>query len=151
MVQMLVITKRSGTDRLIRDFPDKVDTIKRRILEQMAGEIAVNSPVDSGEYVTNHRVALRSGSFTANRSRPDGIPRISKGDTVDVQAKAQEGLENMLAQIASINIKSENFVFRNPMLYARLVEGKYAVYAQARKNAAQFVREAVQEVRRGGS
>jgi len=150
MVQMRVITKTSGLDQVIRELPEQMAEIKRSVMEQMAADIALNSPVDSGEYVTNHQVRLRSGSFTPNKMRPDNLPRRSKGDTVDVSAKQQQGYENMLADIAAIDLSSNNFVFRNPMLYARIIEGEYGVYAQARKKAAQAVQKAVQQQARRG-
>lgn len=143
MVQMRVITRRDGIEQALRDVGPAIDRMKTLLLEDMAQQIAETSPVDSGEYVKNHQVRLRSGSFRPNKPRSDKLPRISKGDPVNAQAARAEGLQNMLSDIASINIKSENFVFRNPMLYSRIVEGNRAVYAQARASAAAMIREVV--------
>jgi formylmethanofuran:tetrahydromethanopterin formyltransferase len=147
MVQMRVVTKLSGIDQVLRDFPDQVDQIKRDVLEEMAKEVALNSPVWGGDYVTNHQIGLRSGSFTASKTGTPFPPRLSESEA---ETKRQEGYESLLRDISAINIKSENFVVRNRMTYAGIVEGNYGVYAQARKAAAIAVREAVERARRTG-
>lgn len=144
MVQMRVITKGNGISDLLRQLPDQVDQIKIDVLTQMATDIALDSPVYTGEYARNHQLALRSGSFSAHETRKTDTP-VPLGQQDSIR---QEAADRLAAQVKSINIKSENFVFRNPMFYASVVEGDYGVYAQARKKAAQAVQEAVQRARR---
>jgi hypothetical protein len=147
MVQMRVVTKRDGLEQALKEFPQQVEQIKTDVMEAMASEIALESPVWSGAYVTSHQVGLRSGSFSARASR-ESNEKISEGEAA---AKRQEGYESMMNQIAALNKKSDNFVFRNPLFYASIVEGNYGVYAKARKAAVQAVVEAVQRARRPGS
>lgn len=148
MAQMRVLTKGSGLQQVVDEVSQDVDSLKRQILTEMASVIANNSPVDSGTYVTEHQVALRSGSFSASKERSDDIPRLSRGEAVDVSRARQQGFENMLGDISGININSTNFVFRNPMLYAGIIEGRDAVYAQARREAAQIIKNAIQSLPR---
>lgn len=147
MAQYRAISRLTGIQNLPQEFGEAVDKLKRKVLIEMAISIAGRSPVDSGYYARNHTVALRSGSFTRNKARPDDVPRRSKGQAVDVAGARNDGLSKMLGEISGINIKSNNFVFRNPMLYAGLVEGKYGVYAQTRREMTAIVREAVQNIR----
>ena len=146
MVQARAISNLTGLQNLDKKLGAAVDELKRNVLTRMATTIVEASPVDSGYYVRNHTLALRSGSFRATQTRPDSAPRRTKGDPVDVAAAKAAGLSKLMGEIGAINIKSNNFVFRNPMLYANLVEGLRGAYAQARRDMTSVVREEVQKL-----
>ena len=147
MVQVRVQTKGMDLNKIAKELEQDVQDLKEQTLTSMAETIAQASPVDSGYYARNHEVGLRSGSFQASSVRPSNAPRRSKGDAVDVQSARSTGLQNMLEDIANIDLTSENFVFRNPMVYSNFVETEHAVYARARRDVSRILAEAVANIR----
>jgi len=147
MVQVRVQTKGMDLNQIAKDLEQDVKDLKERTLMSMAEVIAQTSPVDSGYYARNHEVGLRSGSFASTSIRPNSAPRRSRGESVDVQGARSQGLSNMLSDIASLDMESENFVFRNPMAYSSLVETEHAVYARARREVSQILAEEVARIK----
>jgi hypothetical protein len=148
-------------DQIAKELGQQVGALKYRTLVSMAETIAQTSPVDSGTYARNHEVALRSGSFAANVMRDPDAPRRSKGEAVNVQAARDAGLQGMMDDIngfgllnAAGGIRSladpdqSNFVFRNPVDYASVVEARDAVYARTRREVSNAISDAVSAVRR---
>jgi len=147
MVQVRVVRKGLDFDQIAKDIGMDVKELKKRTLTKMATDIARSSPVDSGNYARNHEVALRSGSFQAGGIRPDSDSRISRDGTAQYPNAQEEGLRFMLEDIQQVDLASENFVFRNIMAYAGIVEGKHAVYARAVRDVGQTIQEEVRKIR----
>jgi hypothetical protein len=142
MVQYRGITRgmrlNDVADELSRDIVD----LKRDVLTSTAEVIAQTSPVDTGTYARSHRVGLRSGSFKASVSIPDGAPRnVSPGPP------RSEGLSEMMAGIASVDLTSDNIVFRNISTHARYVEARDMVYAAARREIGSIIQDALMRAR----
>ena len=156
MVQVKVFTKGMSIDDQAKALAQDIGALKYRTLNNMADLIADTSPVDSGTYARNHEVALRSGSFKSNVVRDPNAPRISRGESVDVQGAREAGRAAMKADIngfgllnAAGSIRSladpeqNNFVFRNAVAYASYVEAEHAVYSQARREIGNAISDAV--------
>lgn len=128
---------------------DDVEELKRGVLNQMAIEIVNNSPVDSGTYVRNHQMGLRSGSFQTTGRRANDAPRISRGDAVNAQSEKATGLAQLRDDIKQADMTAESFVFRNPMIYADKVENEYgyAVYARSVREASRIIQEVAQRIK----
>lgn len=147
MVQVRVVTKGLDFSQIAEELQQDMESLKRNTLTGMAEVIAQTSPIDSGYYAANHEVALRSGSYVANKQRPDDASRRSRGEAPAIPDAREKGLSNMLSDIASIDMSKSTFVFRNPMTYSSLVEAEHAVYARARREVTQLVTQAVSQVR----
>lgn len=143
MVQYRGITAGMRLSDVADELGRDIAQFKKDVLTSMAEVIAQTSPVDTGTYARSHRVALRSGSFQPSVTIPEGAPRH-----VDPGPPRAEGLSEMLSGIASVNIESNNIVFRNISTHARYVEAKDAVYAQARREINNMVQDALSRVRR---
>jgi len=118
--------KRSGADfeQVAKQFSIDVQELKRETMLDMAKTISMNSPVDSGTYAVNHEVRLRSGSFQATKTRPDDRSRLSRDGRAHIPNAREIGLRNMQDDINSLDLSKDTFVFRNPMVYAALIEAK---------------------------
>lgn len=147
MVQVRV--KSSGMDfkKIADEIGKDVRELKSDFMGSMAEVIAQTSPVDSGNYARSHEVALRSGSYAATKQRPDSDSRISRDGTAQYPNAREEGEQAMKADIASIDLSKDTFVFRNPMAYSSLVEAEHAVYARARREVGALLAQSVAKIR----
>jgi len=154
MTQMRVQRKGLDFNKVADEIGIDIKRLKEGTMVQMAGVIAANSPVDSGYYVKNHEVALRSGSFKSNAIRPPDAERNSRGGNVSAASARQEGFNLMVEEIKQLDLASENFVFRNRMAYAGLIEagetgdktGSPPVYASAAREAPRIIQEVAQKI-----
>ena len=154
MVQVRVVRKGMDFNKIAEEIGVDVKRLKEGTMIQMAGVITANSPVDSGYYVKNHEVSLRSGSFQSNAIRPPDAERNSRGGNVNAAAARQEGFNLMVEEIKQLDLASENFVFRNRMAYSGLIEGGATgyktgnppVYAAAVREAPQIIQEVAQRI-----
>jgi hypothetical protein len=154
MTQIKVSRKGVSFDEMAKKFEIDVEELKKETMYGIANQIAVNSPVDSGTYAVNHEVALRSGSFQANKTRPDDRSRESRDGVAHIPNARQIGLQNMVDDINSVDISKNTFVFRNPMAYAAMIEagetgdktGSPPVYASAAREAPRIIQEVAQRI-----
>jgi hypothetical protein len=154
MTQIKVSRKGVSFDEMAKQFGINVEQLKKETMYGIANKIAVNSPVDSGTYAVNHEVALRSGSFQANKTRPDDRSRESRDGVAHIPNARQIGLQNMVDDINSVDISKNTFVFRNPMAYAAMIEagetgdktGSPPVYASAAREAPRIIQEVAQRI-----
>jgi len=155
VVQIKVTRKGVSIDDMAKRFGIDAKELARETMYGIANQIAVNSPVDSGTYAVNHEVALRSGSFQANKVRPEDRSRESRDGVAHIPNARQIGLQNMVDDINSIvEGKSQNYVFRNPMAYAAMIEagetgnktGSPPVYASAAREAPRIIQEVAQRI-----
>lgn len=154
MVQVRVQRKGASFKDIAEQYKIDVEELKRGTLNQMAIEIVENSPVDSGTYVRNHQMGLRSGSFQATGRRDNDAPRISRGDAVNAQSEKATGLSQLRDDIKQADMSAESFVFRNPMIYANKVESGwpsgapgYAVYSRSVREASRIIQEVAQRIK----
>jgi hypothetical protein len=139
MVQFRAITKTLPVDKMMEMFEKNAREVKREVLTEMASIIAQTSPVDTGTYARNHTVTIRSGSFQPTVKIPPGAPRkVPKGPPRD------QGLNKMLSEINTERVlDSDNVVFRNEATHAVYVERLDNVYAKARREYTNIVRDAI--------
>lgn len=151
MVQFKVVTKGLDLTQVAATLKKDVRELKREMLTGMANEIAdLSRPtIDSGYYAASHEVRLRSGSFTANKEKPPGTRTIRKDGSPEIANAQEVGRNNMLDDIAKIDLSKDTFAFRNPMLYAGLVEREhgYEVYSTAKRSVNNMIQDAIQKAR----
>lgn len=110
------------------------DAVKDRLISMAQTAVSL-SPVDTGAYVTSH-------SFKSNSSsRGRGKSSDSKPRGQNPQAKRQEGLDNLISDINSLDLSADKkFTLRNDSPHAAAVEhgefwpraNGYFVYTQIR-------------------
>lgn len=149
MVQVKVQRKGMDFSKIAQELSIDIKELKKETMQDMAVQIALNSPVDTGYYVRNHEVRLRSGSFQANKTKPADAKK-----SANPNAARQDGLNNMFADIESLDLDKNTFVFRNKMAYATLIEagvtgdvtGNPPVYAAAAREAPRIIQEVAQRI-----
>jgi len=155
MTQMRVQRKGAIFEDTAKAFGlDDVKELKRDVLTAMAEELVSKSPVDSGTYVKNHEVKLRSGSFQATGIRDSNAPRRTRGDSVSVSGARSEGLSLLMEDIAQVDLEAESFVFRNIMGYSKYIEAgvpnrktsTVPPYASTVREAPRIIQEVAQKI-----
>lgn len=149
MVQVKVQRKGMDFSKIAQELSIDIKELKKETMQDMAVQIALNSPVDTGYYVRNHEVRLRSGSFQANKTKPADAKK-----SANPNAARQDGLNNMFADIESLDLDKNTFVFRNKMAYAALIEagvtgdvtGNPPVYAATVREAPRIIQEVAQRI-----
>ena len=154
MVQMRVQRKGVDFNKVAEELKVDVEELKKGVLSEMADMLVNLSPVDSGTYVKNHEIGLRSGSFSATGRRDPNAPRRSRGDAVDTNAAKSTGRQLLADDIAQVDLAAETFVIRNIMEYAGLIEagvtgrktGNPPVYAATVREAPRMIQEVAQRI-----
>ena len=154
MPQMRVQRRGVDFNKVAQDLGIDIEELKEGVLSEMATMLVNLSPVDSGTYVKNHEIGLRSGSFQATGRRAPNAPRRSKGDPVDVNSAKSTARQLLADDIAQVDLKAESFVIRNGMEYAGLIEagvtggktGSPPVYASTVREAPRMIQEVAQRI-----
>ena len=155
MPQLSVQRRGVNFEQFAEKFKIDVKELKEGVLSEMADMLVARSPVDSGTYVKNHEIGLRSGSFQATGRRDPNAPRRSRGDPVDIGAAKSTARQLLADDIAQIDLAAESFVIRNGMEYAGLIEagvtgnkppGNPPVYAATVREAPRMIQEVAQRI-----
>lgn len=147
-VQYRAIDRRRAPRDILRDFDERADALKTRVLEKMADVIIAGSPVDTGVYIMSHSIGdggrARGLATTSSAGRPRGQPHAQFA----APARAQ-----LAADIAALPKGARNVMLRNTAAHAPFVEyvgwggrGAYHVYANTRARAAEFIAAAAAEL-----
>ena len=122
MTQFSVQRKGVGFDEVAKQWGIDVKELKEGVLSDMAEMLVNLSPVDSGTYVKNHAIGLRSGSFQATGMRDPNAPRRSRGESVSVSGAKSEARQLLADDIAQVDLAAESFVIRNGMECSKYIE-----------------------------
>jgi hypothetical protein len=117
-VSFKVIDNRSNISRKIKELQDQLSEYRTYFLQGIANSLIVNSPVDTGNYVTSFRVSnSRATGFTDSTGKPRNQ---------DYGTQYQLGLDRLSADIAALSDNNlDNVVFSNVAVYAYDVEYTY--------------------------
>jgi len=154
MPQMFVQRRGVDFNKVARELKIDVEELKEGVLNKMADSLVKLSPVDSGTYVQNHEIGLRSGRFSATGRRDPKAPRRSRGDPVDIGAAKSTARQLLADDIAQVDLTAESFVIRNVMEYASLIEagvtgtktGNPPVYGATVREAPNMIQEVAQRI-----
>lgn len=154
MPQLSVQRRGVNFDQFAEKFKIDVKELKEGVLSEMATMLVDLSPVDSGTYVKNHEIGLRSGRFQATGRRDPNAPRRSRGNPVDINSAKSTARQLLADDIAQVDLAAESFVIRNGMEYASLIEasktgtktGNPPVYAATVREAPRMIQEVAQRI-----
>lgn len=154
MTQFSVQRKGVGFDEVAKQWGIDVKELKEGVLSDMAEMLVNLSPVDSGTYVKNHAIGLRSGSFQATGMRDPNAPRRTRGDSVSISGAKDEARQLLADDIAQVDLAAESFVIRNGMEYAKYVEAGVPSrktstsppYASTVREAPRIIQEVAQRI-----
>lgn len=132
---MLRVQVNRGLDGKFQKLENMLEEYRDLYLEGMSEQLILNSPVDTGTYITGHHVG--TSAVGASR-RSDGKPRQQP-----YQPYAQEGLNGLFSEIAALPEESSRVVFSNDAFHSDEVEYEHG-YAPYRKTAREHGRIAAQ-------
>ena len=135
MTQYKAVSKTLNANQLADLFGQNAAEFRANITRSIAEVIAQTSPVDTGTYARSHRVRLRSGSAQPTETS-HGKPR-----KVDPTGPRRIGKDKMIADISAIDNMKESVVFYNEAIHAKYVEREYQVYARARREINNLVKD----------
>jgi hypothetical protein len=128
---MLKVQVNRGLDGKFQKLEQMLEGYRDLYLEEMSAELVLNSPVDTGTYITGHHVG--TGAVGASRSS-EGKPRQQP-----YEAYAQQGLNQLFSEINSLPDSVNNVVFSNDSFHSDVVEYEHG-YAPYRKTAREHKR-----------
>lgn len=116
MIRIRVRASDASVKNKIKEAEANLDAFLRYFLNGLANDIVMNSPVDTGTYVTSHVFSLAP---VAGNVSSHGKPRNQ-----DWSAKAQEGLNNLVSDINSFGDlrQHKTFWLSNISAHADIVE-----------------------------
>lgn len=134
-------------DGKFQKLSDMIEGYRDLYLEGMAEQLVLYSPVDTGTYITGHNAGI--SEVPASR-QSKGKPRQQP-----YQPYAQEGLGNLMGDIASLPNEANRVVFSNDAYHSDEVEYEhgYAPYNKTAREHGRIASQAAAEARarNGGS
>lgn len=124
-----------GLDGKFQKLEQMVEGFRDLYLQGMSEQLVLNSPVDTGTYITGHHVG--TSAVGASRSS-EGKPRQQP-----FQPYAQEGLGQLFSDVAALPDSANSVVFSNDTFHSDEVEYEHG-YAPYRKTAREHSRVAAQ-------
>lgn len=144
MVAFKLITDDQAVSYKQKKLRENVQQFRDLFLQKMAQEVVLNSPVDTGTYITEHEIVEGSGGSSG------GVSSKGKPRNQPWEPNAQQGLNNLYADISILSEEAPNVTMINNAEHADKVEYEhgYATYASARRNASALAKQAAQEAKR---
>ena len=132
---MLNVQVNRGLDGKFRKLEQMIDDYREFYLQGMSEELVLNSPVDTGTYITGHHVGTAAvGATRTSDNKPRQQP---------YGPYAQEGLGQLFSEIAALPEGANRVVFSNDTFHSDVVEYDHG-YAPYRKTAREHSRIAAQ-------
>lgn len=132
---------------VLKQVEQDLDAVRDEFLKNVAEDLVASSPVDTGNYVSNHSITTSSGS--GGRTNSQGRPK-------DNGSARGEALEKLYGQVAAIPSGAIQVYIANRTPYANKVEylgwpnstkGPYFVYEGVRNRAGIHLQTAIQTVK----
>ena len=140
-VSFKVVDNRTSISKKIAELNQQLDSYGKFFLADMASQIVLTSPVDTGTYMESHNL----GSSSVGGSESSfGKPRNQ-----DYNNYAQPTLDRLTASIEGLGDNWTNAVFSNNALHADKVEYEhgYGVYTMARNLAPEISKRAAERAK----
>ena len=138
MVTVTFKVNEGSLQQKIRGLRVKVDDQQKEFLHNLAQQLVLQSPVDTGTYITSFEVVTGQGW--------GGVPTSSRGKPRNQPwgQKAGEGLSKLSAEVESLPELAPMVAFRNNAQHAAAVEYDlgYAPFTVARNIAKQLAQDA---------
>lgn len=143
MVRFKVVDNRTKVSEEIKRLEEQLDKFTKYYLEGLATEVVLESPVDTGTYITSHHITQTAPS---GQTSSHGKPRQQDWETF-----AQQALNNLFAEIEAFGPldKVTTYYIANNASHANFVEYEhgYAPYSKARASAGKISSEAAAKAR----
>jgi hypothetical protein len=132
---------------LIKSVQEDLDAVRDEFLKNIAQDLVTSSPIDTGNYVSNHSITTSAGA--GGRKNSHGRPK-------DNGSAATESLSKLEGQIANLPADATTVYISNRTPYANQVEylgwpnsskGPYFVFEGVRSRAKVHLQDAVQTVK----
>jgi hypothetical protein len=132
---MLRVQVNRGLDGKFRKLEQMIEGYRDLYLQGMSEQLVLNSPVDTGTYITGHHVGTSAV----------GPTRSSEGKSRQqpYEPYAQEGLNQLFTEINTLPDNANSVVFSNDSFHSDEVEYEHG-YAPYRKTAREHSRVAAQ-------
>lgn len=123
---------------VLRTIDRRIEVVVPLFLDKVAESVVMDSPVDTGAFVTSWSITTSSGSGRSRTS--DNKPRNQ-----DPGAKRSEAFGQLQGDINTIPLNAPNIYLANRAPHAKYVNDRYAVMDLARSRMGTFLDDAVRE------
>lgn len=135
MPKVKIMVDRASMNKKNQKLEDMLDIFSEEFLQGAAGVLIVNSPVDTGTYITSHKIS--TGRIPVGVTSSRRKPRRQS-----FAVKSQEGINRLFADIASIPEETSRIYIGNMAAHANVVEQERAVYAILKRESERLAKEA---------
>ena len=138
MIKVKLLDNRFKVFKKIKELEEKLEILPKTYLKELASEVVLNSPVDTGTYMDSHNIG-EVGERSSSKGKPQNQP---------YETHAENALERMFNQIDALPKDTSRYYISNSSEHAWKVEYEYdyAPYTIAKAKSQQLLDEAVKKV-----
>lgn len=112
MIKVKLLDNRFSVMKRIKELEDKLQELPKAYLKELANEIVLNSPVDTGTYMDNHNIG-EVGQPASSHGKPRNQP---------YQDHADNAIDRLHRQIDNLPSDSSKYYISNSADHAWFVE-----------------------------
>ena len=124
MITFKVLDNRFKVFKQIKEIEEKLEELPKAYMKELATEVVLNSPVDTGTYMDSHNIGEK-GASTSSRGKPTKQP---------YESHAEAALDRLFEQINALPKDTTRYYISNSSEHAWFVEYEHgdAPYTLAR-------------------
>lgn len=132
MIKVKLLDNRFNVYKKIKALEEKLEVLPKQYLKELATEVVLQSPVDTGTYMDSHNIG-QVGVPASSHGKPRNQPYENHADNA---------LERMFNQIDAMPNETSSYYISNSALHAEKVEQDHLPYTIARAKADDLLQEA---------
>lgn len=138
MIKFKLLDNRFTVYKKIKELEEKLEELPKAYLKEIATEIVLRSPVDTGTYMDGHHIG-EVGSPTSSHGKPRNQP---------YETHADAAMERLFSEIDALPKETSRYYISNDSDHAFFVEYEHgdAPYTHARAKSQQLLDAAKQKV-----
>lgn len=125
MIKVKILDNRFKVFKKIKELEEKLEVLPKQYMKELAMEVVLNSPVDTGTYMDHHNIG-EVGEPVNSHGKPHNQP---------FQTHADAAAERMFEQIDALPKDTTRYYISNSAMYAQKVEDYHLVYAKAKQES----------------
>lgn len=131
MIKVKVLDNRFRVFKKMKELEEKLEQLPKQYLKELATEVVLQSPVDTGTYMDSHNIG-QVGEYAVSHGKPHNQP---------YEPHANSALERMFMQIESLPVDTTRYYISNSAAHAQKVELIHMPYTIAKSQSDALLEE----------
>lgn len=132
MIKVKLLDNRFSVFKKMKLLEEKLEELPKAYLKELATEVVLQSPVDTGTYMDHHNIGAVGDPVNSH-----GKPRNQ-----DWQPHADRAIDRMYNQIDALPTDTSRYYISNSAVYAEKVELEHLPYTLAKAKSQQLLEQA---------